>query len=134
MRCFERQAGERQDTYLKFCMYRDMGPARSLRKLAQELGCSEGNLQQLSSKHDWQARVQAYDDHLQMTRQNAIEHYEREKMRDLGERRNRVQEEVVGLQERALVRLKEMMEHGVIREQIVEEKYEDGRPKTIKNI
>lgn len=63
---WDRRQNERSKAFDLFCMYRDMGPSRSLEKLARssdETGMSFGNLRLHSKRHDWVKRAEAYDDH-----------------------------------------------------------------------
>ena len=65
---WDRQPGESSKAYSHFCLYRDMGPHRSLRKMAKEDECRAqvGQLERWSSKWQWVERSQRYDDHLQL--------------------------------------------------------------------
>lgn len=47
--------------YQAFCVYRDMGPGRSIRAAAEELGVTERMLYFWSSKFRWVNRAAAYD-------------------------------------------------------------------------
>ncbi|MGZ4904694.1 MAG: hypothetical protein ACXV5I_07765 [Halobacteriota archaeon] len=47
-----------------FRRYRDMGPERSIAKLARAMGCSTGLLKRWSSPYRWVARAMRYDDYL----------------------------------------------------------------------
>src|ERR1017187_2409163 len=60
-----RQAAESSKAYAHFCLYRDMGQERSLRKLAREDKCRAkvGQLERWSSKWRWVERCQQYDDY-----------------------------------------------------------------------
>ena len=56
--------------YDHFCKYRDMvrplpRSARSIRQLAKEVGINRINLEKLSVKYEWAARVRAYDDYME---------------------------------------------------------------------
>lgn len=62
---WERQPGESGKSYDKFCVYRDMGTYRSLRKAAKELGVTRQTLEQLSVRYDWSARALAYDEEME---------------------------------------------------------------------
>lgn len=67
---WDRQNGEGARQYEKFCKYRDMDTdglrsKRSLRKLANELGCSRISVENLSSKYNWVERAEAYDMYLE---------------------------------------------------------------------
>ncbi len=44
-----------------YLTYRDMGPSRSLRKLAQRLGKCESLLKRWSARHSWRERVMEWD-------------------------------------------------------------------------
>src|SRR5437870_13396793 len=64
---WDRQMTESSKAYAHFCLYRDMGPGRSLRKMAADAKTTS-NLRQLqhwSSKWNWVERCQSYDDQLQ---------------------------------------------------------------------
>jgi len=65
---WERQKDERNKAYHAFCIYRDLGPDRSLEKTREILGKSAGYtrwMQTWSSKYDWVTRAQAYDDYIE---------------------------------------------------------------------
>lgn len=60
--------GETKKSYDAFCMYRDMGKDRSLRKVRHQLGRPEGytrTLELWSRKYQWVMRVRAYDHHIE---------------------------------------------------------------------
>jgi hypothetical protein len=133
VRYFERQSGERERTYRKFCTYRDLGPERSFAKASRILGVTVSALSQLSRKYDWQSRVQAYDDHLEMTRQAAIEKYEREQARDLVEGRKQIQQRILNAERRFLDRVEQMLEAEPFFTQEIVEVDEDGTPRVILN-
>jgi hypothetical protein len=63
---WDRQDGESARAYAAFVAYRDMGPARSLRKLAVTDVETSSNVRQLarwSAQWDWPDRAVAYDGH-----------------------------------------------------------------------
>ena len=65
---WERQKDESSKAYAAFCVYRDLGPDRSLEKTREILGKSAGYtrwMQTWSSKYDWVTRAQAYDDYIE---------------------------------------------------------------------
>src|SRR5215216_3011595 len=128
-RYWEKQEEETDTAYHAFAVFRDLGPTRSTYKVARELAKSDSLVRRWSSKHDWVARARAYEDHLEYIGQRAIEEHTREKAKDLVERRSTIQERVVDLQERLVERAEAMLEHGLTREVVIEEAYEDGRPK-----
>lgn len=59
---WERQPGETTKAYEAFCVYRDMGTERSLRKTAQSLNKSLTVISSWSTPNNWVERVQAWDD------------------------------------------------------------------------
>lgn len=61
---WERQKGEGSRAFEAFAMYRDMGPARTTRKVAQELAKSDTIIRRWSAKWNWVNRATQYDDHL----------------------------------------------------------------------
>jgi hypothetical protein len=63
---WERLPNERIKAYELFCLYRDMGPSRSLQKLRQTnaLHLSLRQLERYSTKYDWVARAQAYSNYI----------------------------------------------------------------------
>ena len=65
---WEKQKDESNKAYHTFCIYRDLGPDRSLEKTRQKLGKSAGYTRWMhtwSSKYDWVTRAQAYDDYIE---------------------------------------------------------------------
>ena len=63
---WERLPNERSKAYELFCLYRDIGPYRSLQKLRQtcDLSLSLRQLERYSAKYDWVARAAAFSDHI----------------------------------------------------------------------
>lgn len=57
---WERQKGESGKAFEAFAIYRDM-PNRSCRKVAEQLGKSNGLIERWSRNHDWQKRIAAWD-------------------------------------------------------------------------
>jgi chromatin segregation and condensation protein Rec8/ScpA/Scc1 (kleisin family) len=64
---WDRQLGESSKAYAHFCLYRDMGKERSLRKLATDARTTSllRQLQHWSSRWKWVERCQKYDDYLE---------------------------------------------------------------------
>lgn len=58
---WERQEGESTKAYEAFCIYRDMGIQRSIRKVAEELSKSETLMARWSGNHDWVERAAQWD-------------------------------------------------------------------------
>ena len=65
-KAWDRLPNERSKAYELFCLYRDMGPSRSLQKLRQtnSLPLSLRQLERYSANYDWVARAQAFSDHI----------------------------------------------------------------------
>lgn len=75
-----RRKGETAKAFAAFSEYLELGPDRSIAKVARELGRPAGyarHLEAWSSKHDWVARAREFDEHLAAkrleARQEAIE-------------------------------------------------------------
>jgi len=60
---WERQNNESSKAYAAFCVYRDLGPERSLEKVRQNLDKPRTRkwLGEWSVKYNWVERAQAYD-------------------------------------------------------------------------
>lgn len=58
---WERQIGETSKAYQAFCVYRDMGPDRSLRKVARTLHKSLTIIRDWSVKYNWVERAAEWD-------------------------------------------------------------------------
>lgn len=58
---WERQEGESPQHWAMFQTYRDLGPTRSLRAVASDMGKSVTQIQKVSVQKRWVARVDAYD-------------------------------------------------------------------------
>lgn len=58
---WERLSGESAPAFAAFVRYRDLGPERSLAKVARELGKSTTLVERWSARDHWVARVEAWD-------------------------------------------------------------------------
>ena len=58
---WERQPKESAKAYAAFCIYRDMGVQRALRKVTQALNKNLTTIAEWSSKYDWVNRCAAWD-------------------------------------------------------------------------
>lgn len=58
---WDRQPDETAKAFEAFCVYRDLGPGRSIPQVGQKLGKSEGTLEPWSSKYEWVKRATAWD-------------------------------------------------------------------------
>ena len=73
---WERLEDETSKAYQWFCNYRDLGPERSLVKVAQNAGKGKNykvQLERWSLKYDWVCRCEAYDTYLEGERRSAQE-------------------------------------------------------------
>ncbi|MFC4060218.1 hypothetical protein ACFOWE_18090 [Planomonospora corallina] len=61
---WERQPGESLTRYAQFCVYRDLGRTRTLRKTAENLTRADGWIRQIAAAHRWRDRAEAWDRHL----------------------------------------------------------------------
>jgi hypothetical protein len=62
-----KQPEETSRQYAAFCLYRDMGPSRSIQKVAQKRtggGPHTSRLKEWSNKYQWVNRAIAYDEHI----------------------------------------------------------------------
>ena len=65
---WEKKLDETTKAYKWFCSYRDLGPERSLVKVAQNAGKGKNykvQLERWSLKYDWVSRCEAYDTYLE---------------------------------------------------------------------
>ena len=58
---WERQQGETTRAYEAFCIYRDMGASRALRKVVQQLNKNLTTIAEWSTKYEWVKRVAEWD-------------------------------------------------------------------------
>lgn len=68
---WDRRRGELPKDFADFVKYRDLGPARSLSKLAREADRGMTRLSMLCRLHDWVDRAAAWDDYMDRERQLA---------------------------------------------------------------
>jgi hypothetical protein len=61
MAAWDRQQDEGDKAFEAFALYRDLGPRRSVRSVAQKLGKSATQIGRWSSKHHWTSRVTVWD-------------------------------------------------------------------------
>lgn len=59
---WERKESETAKNYEAFCIYRDLGPGRSLRLVSEMCGKNESLLSRWSAKFDWVNRAALWDD------------------------------------------------------------------------
>lgn len=89
---WERQPGESTKRYTQFLMYRDMGPARTLARVAQELALNPRYVRAISAEWLWVARAGAHD---QVTYQERAARIRAERM-EMDDRHARIARAVQG--------------------------------------
>lgn len=94
MRAFAPLPKEPKKAFSYYEEYRDLGPTRTIRRLAQKIGRDEGYLQQLSMRWEWVARANERDAMFGDVRQQAIREYEMERAVAGLRREDEVAEEV----------------------------------------
>ncbi len=122
-----RRPGETATAYAAFCVYRDLGPGRSLdAAYAQAKGLQKGdkrasgNFQRWRRDHAWKNRAEAYDAYLDEEKRQA----EAQKWRQRGED---LVEEQYQLAVAMLEKVRQMLAFPLVR-QVVEQTGEDGKP------
>lgn len=79
---YEKLESETAKAYEAFCMYRDMGPTRTLERLREKIGGSGRHLQTWSYTHDWIKRVEVYDTEQEAIARQILEEENRESYRE----------------------------------------------------
>lgn len=82
---WDRQKGESRKAYEAFSIYRDLGPSRSIAKVAEKLGKSKSLLERWSRKWNWVERTEQYDEY--QDRMYRLE--QEEKRKEMAERHAR---------------------------------------------
>jgi len=115
-RPWERQPDETPQAFAAFCVYRDLGRARSIDRayqVAQEQGSGSGRARsswwRWSRNHGWVARSRAYDAHLQEVELQAREDEARRQGRDWVRERNQQLERTFQLTNRLVDRAEQML-------------------------
>lgn len=65
--------GETAISFSQFCIFRDMGPYRTLRRVAEQVGRSPKSVRALSATNHWVKRALLYDAHLDAIKREANE-------------------------------------------------------------
>lgn len=102
-RPWERRKGETARAFEGFQAYRDMGSERGLRKVAEKIGTHQRSVERWSSQHDWVARAEAWDRHLdRKKREKMVE--EVEKMAERHAKRAQLNIEAVSQISQAIIK------------------------------
>jgi hypothetical protein len=83
---WERQPDETAKPYEAFCVYRDMGTERSLRKVSERLGKSETLMARWSTKNNWVERAAAWDDEQERIEREITQKQQREDIKKMRKR------------------------------------------------
>lgn len=102
---WERQEKETAKNYEAFCIYRDLGPGRSLRLVSEMCGKNESLLSRWSAKFDWVKRASLWDDE-----QDRIERKEAQEaqVREIRKMRKRQADSGYAMQIKGLEALKKL--------------------------
>ena len=92
---WERQPEETAKAFEAFCVYRDLGPDRSIAKTGKKMGKSRVTLENWSSKNEWVKRCAAWD-----AEQDRIARIEMQK--DMAETRKRQRNQAKKMQEKGM--------------------------------
>lgn len=101
---WERQKGESSKAYAAFCIYRDLGPDRSLDKALAAANKKPTNRRHWSrwmEKYNWYERVQVYDDYIDRKKRD-------EKEKAILEMSERQAREAMALQQKGLEMLRSL--------------------------
>lgn len=96
--------GEGPKAFEAFCAYRDMGAKRAQRKVPEAIGRPDSYISVIyrwSIKYKWSERVRAFDDYQDKVARNAA-------LEEIENMRKRHIQQAVGLQTKALERLRDM--------------------------
>jgi hypothetical protein len=133
MLAWERRDDESSKAFAAFSLYRDLGPARSLRAVAEALYGVRARygvrtVEKWSSRFDWQDRVRALDARDEMIRRVAIEEHLKTKAADFAERQVRLRERWLTNAEKAAAQAEKMLEWPMSEQRMIRE--EDGEEVT----
>jgi len=100
---WDRLPNESTKAYAAFCVYRDLGPERSLDKAGQKLDKPRSRkwLGEWSAKYKWVERAEAYDDYIEKLKRKERE----EAIAEMAERQARI---AIAFQQRVAQRLQEL--------------------------
>jgi hypothetical protein len=141
MRAWEPQQGELRGggkAWGAFCVFRDLGPQRTLRKAAAVFyGRPDGEpkphqydqLKRWSAKFDWQDRARSLDARDEMVRRVAIEAHLQAQAADRASREAKITERILEIREQAAEQAAKMLAWPLAEQRVVRD--EDGEDATI---
>ncbi len=126
MLAWERQQEESDKAYAAFATYRDLGPERSLRAVAEAIygvraKHGKRTVEKWSSRHGWVDRVTALEARDEMLRREAVERHMRSKAHDFASRQAALLERMLGQAEKAADNADEMLEWPLAEQRILKE-------------
>lgn len=135
MLAWERREGESEKAFSAFQFYRDMGPERSHRTVAEAIygvqaKYSIRTVHEWSRKFDWVDRVRALEARDEMIRRQAVEEHLESEAADLAKRRAALEREQVEIAELAAGQVKRMLQWTLVEQEIIKEN-ERGEPVTV---
>ncbi len=126
MLAWERQQGESDKAYAAFTMYRDMGPERSHRAVAEAIygvqaKYSVRTVHEWSRRHGWVDRVAALEARDEMLRREAVERHMSSKAHEFASRQAALLERMLGQAEKAADNADEMLEWPLAEQRLLKE-------------
>lgn len=79
---WDRQTGESTKRWGQFCVYRDLGRTRTLKRVAERLNITHRTAQQYSHTYRWGIRAEAFDRHMDEQWVAAIKERQRRMVQD----------------------------------------------------
>jgi hypothetical protein len=114
-----RQPGEGPIAWDLFWQYLDM-ERRSYQTLANQTGRSLGLISRVAARHNWRARVKAFDTHMIKVRQRAMERAEADEAVKQALRVKRYKEDAYQIGMRLKDRILEMIDHPLFEDEVLE--------------
>lgn len=102
---WERRESESTKAYEAFCIYRDMGPDRSLAKVAEKLSKSEQLMKRWSYTYGWVERAAKWDDEKDRIEREAAQKEQAKAIRDMRTRHAKLAEAMLMKAARGLARI-----------------------------
>ena len=104
---WERRQEESTKAYEAFCTYRDMGPDRSLAKVAEKLSKSEQLMKRWSYTHGWVERAAKWDDEQDRIEREIAQREQAKAIKDMRKRHADLGQAMLIKAARALARIPE---------------------------
>lgn len=110
---WEIQAGETTLAYQRFRVYRDLGPSRTHKRVAEIEGRAHQQISDLSAKYRWVERVQAYDAYLETVLLGRQEAAIREASRSWVARQDEIRQAEYEVAMALVDKVREMLKHPI---------------------